>query len=310
MNNGVFGQAKSNQPGNPTVELFEFQRAKGPIGATGGAGAWRWTIPANAKFITIECVSGGGGGGSGRRGAAGSLRPGGAGGGTGGKSVWSIHTSQLEDNRALVINVGAGGAGGAAPATDDTNGNAGGAGVGSNVALVTASAVKYLCLSWQSTASPGGNTGTGVSGGGPAWSSTWTGAAGGGGSAVAVGGNNGNPMAAQPGAGGGGVSNTNVSYAGGAGYYNEISRGVPAGGNVTGGANTGGNGANGPDGYCGGSGSGGGGGGGNASGGGGSGGNGGFPGGGGGGGGGGTNGATGGPGGNGAPGVVRIYVWY
>lgn len=312
MNSGIFGAAKSNTPGAPTVELFEFTRTSAPLGAfgRGSMGSYLWTIPANAKYITIECISGGGGGGSGRRGAAGTLRSGGVGGAVGGKSVWSIHTRQLEDNRTLFVSVGAGGVGAAAPTTDDTNGNPGGTATGSNVALWTASAVKYLCLSWQTTAAPGGTSGSGVTGGGAAWVSTWPGVAGGGGSATATGGNAGTVMASQPGAGGGGVNNSNVAFAGGGGYYNEISRGVPAGGTAAGGAIGGGAGANALPSYCGGAGGGGGGGGGNAAGGGGAGGNGAFPGGGGGGGGGGTNGATGGAGGNGGDGVVRIYVWY
>lgn len=312
MNSGIFGAAKSNTPGSPTVELLEFTRTSAPFGAVarGSLGAYLWTVPPIAKYITIECIGGGGGGGSGRRGAAGSLRSGGVGGAVGGKSVWSVHTRQLEDNRTLFVSVGAGGVGAAAPAADDTNGNPGAIGVGSSVALWSASALKYLCVSYQTTAAPGGTSGSGVTGGGAAWVSTWPGTAGGGGNATAIGGNNGTSMAAQPGAGGGGVNNSNVAFAGGGGYYNEISRGVPAGGTATGGAATGGSGANALPSYCGGAGGGGGGGGGNASGGGGAGGNGAFPGGGGGGGGGGTNGATGGAGGNGGDGVVRIYVWY
>ena len=288
------------------VESFLFTRSSKPASASGSAGSYTWSVPATAKFITLDVTGGGGGGGSGRRGAAGTVRGGGGGGGSGGRTVYQFPVSELS-TLGLTVSVGAGGAGGAAVSANDTNGNAGGAGGPSQVQITATSDI--LAYGFHGTGGGAGTT-SGGGGGSASWVSTFTGISGGtGGGSTPAGGTPGfGVQGAQGGAGGGGISAADTAGAGGAGYGREVSRNLnanPAGGAAGGGA--GGAGVNAPAGGSGGGGSGGGA---STTTAGGSGGNGGAYGGGGGGGGAALNGFASGAGGNGGEGVIRIIVWY
>jgi hypothetical protein len=286
--------------------IYDFTRTSAPADASGSNGAYTWSIPSAARYVTFLAHGGGSGGGSGRRGAAGTARCGGGAGHAGG---WTELTYRASDLPTLVcsVTVGAGGAGGASVTTDDTNGNAGGSSGGSFVSINGV----YVALGWHCTGGTGGTTAATVSGGDNAWASQFqnlvagssltgaSNAAGAFGSYATAG--NGN------GGGGGGADASNNHYAGGNAGTIPIMLGANAG--PTGGSAGGGNGSAGVT-YFGRWCSGGSGGGGNNAGPGGFGGTGGFPGGGGGGGGGCLNGNASGAGGNGGNGFVRITVWY
>jgi hypothetical protein len=289
-------------------DTFLFTRSSKPATASGSNGSYTWSVPATAKFITIDATGPGGGGGSGRRGAAGTVRGGGGGGGSGGRTIYEFPVSELGANLGLTIAVGPGGAGAAAVTANDTNGNAGAAGTLPSDVTVTATGA-FLARGWNGTGGSAGTT-TGGGGGSAAFVSTFTGIGGGsGGGSTPAGGTPGfGVQAGQGGGGGGGISAADSAGAGGAGYSREVSRnlaGNPAGGTAGGGAGGAGI-ASAP----GGSGGGGSGGGASTTTAAGAGGSGGAYGGGGGGGGASINGFASGAGGNGGDGVVRITVWY
>lgn len=302
--------ATSHNPGGADavtlVESFLFTRSSKPASASGSAGSYTWSVPAAAKFITIDVTGGGGGGGSGRRGAAGTVRGGGGGGGSGGRTVYQFAVSELS-SLGLTVSVGAAGAGAAAVSANDTNGNNGGAGGASQVQITATSDI--LAYGFNGTGGSGGTT-SGGGGGSAAWVSTYTGIGGGtGGGSTPAGGTPGfGVQGPQGGGGGGGISAADSAGAGGAGYGREVTRNLNA--NPAGGAAGGGAGVAGVNAPAGGSGGGGSGGGASITTAGGSGGNGGAYGGGGGGGGASLNGFSSGAGGNGGEGVVKIILWY
>lgn len=293
MNPGIYGLPSPTVVAK-SVDVYEFFRSSAPPDASGGAGSWVWTPPANAKTIEFLVVGPGAGGGSGRRAAAGSSRWGGGGGGGGNVILTTVRRSLI--NTPLTISIPAGGAGGAAVTTDDTNGNAGSTAGGGNATIVTFNGFSWLLAASGASSAGGAGTasgGAGGTGGSGAFARTFLGMAGG---ASSVTGNGVSPTSStqsigtQPvgGCGGGGISSANVAYNGGtfsaaglalAAFYDSLT------GSVSGGSASltaaGGSGSNGLTYGCGGSG-------GAAS----------------------ANGFASGAGGNGGDGFVRITVWY
>lgn len=104
-------------------KYFDFTYSTAPSGATGGSGAWSFTLPAGFTRYMFVAVGGGGGGVSGARVA--SFQSGYAYGGQGGGV--SRHMGAISDlpSLTLSITVGAAGTGGTAPIVDQTRGNPG-----------------------------------------------------------------------------------------------------------------------------------------------------------------------------------------
>lgn len=309
---------RGDQAYGPASEVFDFTRTTAPSGATGGSGAWTWTLPSAAKSLRLIAIAGGGGGGSGRRGAAGTARFGG-GSGTGGILADSLVSVAELSTLTLKITVGSGGAGGAARTTDDTNGAAGTTGGLSKVTPGNASLAPALVYAPSLGAGSGGTAAAGAAGfenlrvsepcqAGTGSSITGTPGGGTGASTTA------SSRSATSGGGGGGIDASDVSRSGGgavrSNYIATDNLGISQG---TGGASPGGNGTAGGNnaGYTVAGGQGGGGGAaGNSTTAAGNGGDGAYPGGGGGGGGASFNGYSSGAGGNGGDGFVRIVVFY
>lgn len=204
----------------PEVQVFDFTRTTAPAGATGGSGAWAFSLPRQARYVELVAVAGGGGGGSGRRGAAGTNRSGGAGGGPGGTT---IITRPVAGGELLSIAVGAGGLGGAGQTTNDTNGNAGSTGGNSSCS----SSGRNWIVAGSGQPGAGGTATTFTSGPGAPGSSMWS--IGGGQGNVSQGGdapiNAAIPLSAG-GSGGGGVNTSNVF---GPGYRGGVNSSIQAG---------------------------------------------------------------------------------
>jgi hypothetical protein len=301
--------------GNPNTNelVLDFDYSSAVAGATGGSGSWSYTLPTNARTLSIICVSAGAGGGSGRCGAAGTNRFGGSGGAGGTVTViQSIPVSQLPSLN-LSITVGPGGAGGAAQLTSDTNGNDGQfVTVDSAVSSSTTTICRASSQSTQTNGRGGTSTNSPVGVFPAGFTGTFTYQQGNAGSNTTLGTSVGTSMIPTAGAGGGGVNTSNIFSRG------QVFGTPNSAGGCWGGAPHGGNPANGVDGATGIDpvivphipvGSGGTGGNGGASVQGGAGRN-GVRGGGGGGGGGGTNGLGSGAGGKGGDGFVRIVVTF
>ncbi len=266
------------------AQVFEFTRTSAPPSATGSAGVWAWSLPADAKIVEFLIVAAGGGGGSGRRGAAGTARWGGGGGAGGGVIHTTIAASLL--TTPLTVIVGSGGAGGIARTVDDFSGAAGSPG---GISSITANGFSNLLITFAGNGGGGGTdtSGSGGGSGGTANNRTWLGVAGTNSSVT------GTPSRAFPtgnspqgGAGGGGISTGNVAYSGGPQFapapfiYQAAQFGADVSGgaaSTTGNATAGANGVSYGYGGCGGGAS--------------------------------TNGFNSGAGGNGGDGYVRIVVW-
>lgn len=215
MNPGIYGLPSPTVVAK-SVDVYEFFRSSAPPDASGGAGSWVWTPPANAKTIEFLVVGPGAGGGSGRRGAAGEARWGGGGGASGGVVHLSVPRSLIYT--PITMTLPAGGAGGAAQTADNSNGNGGSSTISTNtIATFNGIAAAF--------AAPGGGPGAGGtttagSGGSPSGANqrTWTGSAGANSSVTTnAGGANQSSPGVSPlgGAAGGGISAANVAYNGG-----------------------------------------------------------------------------------------------
>lgn len=204
------------------ADIFDFFRQSAPVGATGSAGNWTWTVPVGVKMLYIETVGGGAGGGSGRRGLAGTNRFGGGGGGGSGKTIGYFPRATLPSG-TLNIQVGAGGAGGPSVSVNDTNGSPGSAGGGSQVS--SAGVRVQVCMANQGATSVS-NSGVGQGGtmssgnpGGGAGISTFSGGVGGASQVTRVAdGSVYSNTSCSGGAGGGGVDSANVQRGGGVGF--------------------------------------------------------------------------------------------
>lgn len=143
--------------------VLDFSFSAGPTGATGGSGSWSYTLPAGARYISIESlIAGGGGGGAGGRFASGTNGRGGGAGGTGVRAYGftKIQVSDLQSS-TLSITVGAGGAGGPGQTTNTTAGANGSDGALSSVVCGTLTLAKVQ----QGFAGTGGGNATGGTGG-------------------------------------------------------------------------------------------------------------------------------------------------
>lgn len=161
MNAGIFGFPKKQTVNLP--QIIEFEQSGS------------FTVPANAKRVSIGLVGGGGGGGGGfiYAGAT-SIAVDGGQGGYGGASVYQEFDALPLLNRTLVVSIGAGGAGGAGQAWNSglITGNPGSAGadstirvqgmerfrmtakggsggIGGGTATVAAPGVQYTFQSWN-----------------------------------------------------------------------------------------------------------------------------------------------------------------